>query len=85
MQAHVPPEMQGRVFTMIGSLCTAMMPLSMIVAAPVANLLGVSSWFLIGGSFTIVMGIVGLSVPVILKLEDHAPKKLEPAAVPVEA
>ncbi len=84
MQAHVPPEMQGRVFTMIGSLCTAMMPLSMIVAAPVANLLGVSAWFLIGGAFTIVMGIVGLSVPVIFKLEDHAPKKLEPAPVPAE-
>jgi DHA3 family macrolide efflux protein-like MFS transporter len=78
MQTHVPPEMQGRVFTMTGSLCTAMMPLSMIVAAPVANALGVGAWFLIGGSITILMGVVGLATPVIFRLEDHAPSRSLP-------
>ncbi len=83
MQAHVPPEMQGRVFTMIGSLCTAMMPLSMLVAAPVANTLGVGAWFLMGGGITILAGVVGMATPVIFHLEDHHPGKMITA--PVEA
>ena len=37
MQAKVPPEMQGRVFTVMNSLATGAMPLGMMMAGPLAK------------------------------------------------
>jgi len=41
MQDIVAPEMQGRVFTVIGSISGAAAPLGMLIAGPVADALGV--------------------------------------------
>jgi MFS transporter, DHA3 family, macrolide efflux protein len=81
MQTHVPANMQGRVFTLIGSLATAMMPLSMIIAAPVAQLLGVRSWFLIGGVLTMIIGYGAFFLPKIVHIEDHKQKIEQAAAI----
>lgn len=71
MQANVAPEYQGRVFSLVGSLATAMMPLSLLVAAPVAELLGVRAWFLIGGIITFVIGCGMFFVPSIREIETN--------------
>ena len=68
-QSRIPAEMQGRVFSTVGSLAAAMMPLSMLVAAPVAELLGVRAWFLLGGGICILIGLAGFAVPDIVNLE----------------
>ncbi len=83
MQARVPPEMQGRVFTLIGSACAAMMPISMLVAAPIAEWLGVRAWFLIGGGATILMGSAAFMNKKIIHIEDEETtvKKTAPAEV----
>jgi DHA3 family macrolide efflux protein-like MFS transporter len=80
MQANIAPEFQGRVFSMIGSLATAMMPLSLLVAAPVAEFLGVRSWFLIGGSVTMVIGVAMFFVPSIRNIESSASNVNMPVA-----
>ncbi len=81
VQAKVAPEMQGRVFTIMQALAGAMMPLSMAIAGPVADALGVQVWFLIGGLTCIAMGIGALFVPSIMNLEAHAgPAAAEAAA-----
>ncbi len=36
--------MQGRVFTLVGSLASAMAPLGLIVAGPVADAIGCDRW-----------------------------------------
>lgn len=75
MQARVAPEMQGRVFTMIGSFCSAMMPLAMLVAAPVAELTGVRTWFIAGGILTLVIGLGAFFVRDLRNIEEHQPEE----------
>ena len=71
LQAVVAPEMMGRVMSLIGSLATAMTPLSLLVAGPVAEALGVRSWYIVGGLVCAAMGVIGFFVPAILHLEEN--------------
>ncbi len=70
-QAATAPEMQGRVFTLIGSLAAAMSPLGMAIAGPVADAIGVRAWFIMGGLACILMGAGALFVPAIMHLEEN--------------
>jgi DHA3 family macrolide efflux protein-like MFS transporter len=70
-QSVVAPEMQGRVFAVIGSACSAMSPLGMAIAGPVADALGVHSWFLMAGASCIAMAIVGFVSPVVMGIETN--------------
>lgn len=70
LQSVVAPEMQGRVFTLIGSLSGLMSPIGLIIAGPIADTFGVQSWFIIGGVMTMLMGIIGFLVPAIMNIEE---------------
>ena len=70
LQASVAPDMQGRVFSLVGALASAMAPVGLVLAAPVAERLGVQSWFFIAGGVCVLMAVVGLLTPAILHLED---------------
>ena len=69
MQSIVTPDMQGRVFTLLGSGASAMTPISLLVAGPVADAVGVQWWFVVGGLTCVLMGIGALFVPAIMNLE----------------
>jgi len=69
VQAVVAPEMQGRVFTLIQSLASGMSPLGLIIAGPVADKFGVQSWFILGGSITLVMAVCMLFIPAVMNFE----------------
>jgi len=69
MQSKVAPEMQGRVMGTTGALCSAMMPLSMLVVAPVAEFLGLRVWYWVGGGLTILIGLAALFIPSIMALD----------------
>ncbi len=69
LQSRVTPDMQGRVFSLVQSGCGAMMPLGTLVAAPVANWLGIPAWFIVAGLVTATMGLVGFVLPVIANIE----------------
>jgi DHA3 family macrolide efflux protein-like MFS transporter len=75
MQAAVDPDMQGRVFSLVGAGATAMAPLSLLVAGPISDLLGVRTWYLIGGSACIIMALVGLFIPAIMNIEENHQKR----------
>lgn len=83
LQAKVAPDMQGRVFTVIQSAATATSPLSMIIAGPVADWLGVRVWYVVAGTVCVLMAIVAAFVPVIVHLEDNHSKYAQ--AVPAGA
>lgn len=68
-QATVSPSMQGRVFTLMGSATAAMMPLGLAVAGPLADVIGVRTWFLIGGVITIVAAVGGFFIPSLVNIE----------------
>ena len=69
LQSTVPPEMQGRVFTLMMSGTAAMAPLGLAIAGPLADILGVRAWFLAGGVAIILMGAGAFFVPAIMDLE----------------
>ena len=75
LQARVAPEMQGRVFALVGSAANAMSPISMIVAAPVADWLGLRTWFLIAGVTCMLMGVAGCFLRPIVMLEENGSHK----------
>ena len=80
MQSRVPAEMQGRVMGVTSSLCTAMMPLSMIIAAPVAEFLGLRVWYWLGGALVMVIGMIAFFIPAIRALEE-GPSQISNAVV----
>ncbi|MFW9866594.1 MAG: MFS transporter [Candidatus Thorarchaeota archaeon] len=47
LQTRVPPETQGRVFSIISSIAAAVTPLGMIISGPLADVLGISLLFII--------------------------------------
>jgi len=81
VQAKVAPEMQGRVFTLMQSASTAISPLSLLAAGPVADLLGVRIWYVVAGLVCLLMGSAAFFVPAIMHLEDN---HNQPAAVGTE-
>lgn len=76
MQAHVEPEIQGRVFSMLESMVSAMMPISMLIAAPVAEWIGIRGWLLFGAVGCLVIGAGGFFVPALMNIEDESRSKM---------
>jgi len=70
-QIAVDPDMQGRVRSLIGAGATAMAPLSLLVAGPVSDWLGVRIWYLIGGGAWTIMAVAALFAPVIMNIEEN--------------
>jgi DHA3 family macrolide efflux protein-like MFS transporter len=70
LQTAVSPQMQGRVMSLIGSLATAMTPLGLMLAGPLADRFGVRPWFIVAGAATIVVGLSGFFIPALLNVED---------------
>ena len=72
LQAKVPPEMQGRMFTIIGMICMAMMPIGLSLAGPVADLIGVHTWFVISGLSITAVSAAATLHPKIMRIETHS-------------
>ena len=70
LQATIAPDYQGRVFTLMGSIATATAPLGLLVAAPIAEVVGVRAWYLAGGLACIAMGIAGFLLPGLMRIEE---------------
>jgi DHA3 family macrolide efflux protein-like MFS transporter len=70
-QTTIIPDMQGRVFSLIGAGATAMMPLSLLVAGPIADWLGVRVWYVFGGSVCILMTLAAFFLPAIMNIEKN--------------
>lgn len=70
-QSAVEPDMQGRVFSLLNAGATAMMPLSLLVAGPISDWLGMRIWYLIGGGLCILVTIIGFFTPAIVTIEEQ--------------
>ncbi|MCJ7520084.1 MAG: MFS transporter [Anaerolineaceae bacterium] len=78
IQTNADPKMQGRIFSMLESLVSAMMPISMLIAAPVAEWIGIRGWLLFGAVGCFTMGIAGFFIPALVHLEDSKEKTSHP-------
>jgi DHA3 family macrolide efflux protein-like MFS transporter len=71
LQSKVEADMQGRVLGLVQSAAAAMMPLSLLIAGPIADALGVRVWYLLGGAATLLIGVISFFVPAIMHIEDN--------------
>lgn len=71
LQASTPPDLQGRLFSLIGSATGAMMPLGLAIAGPLSDRFGANTWFLVGGIAAILLGGVAFFIPAIMTLEEQ--------------
>ena len=80
-QTLVEPEMQGRVMSLIGSVASAMMPLSLLVAGPVSDATSLQTWFWVAGIACLLISLGGFFVPALYNIEENHQKnqvKVEP-------
>jgi len=70
MQATVEPKYQGRVFTLLGSVAMGMTPIGLAIAGPLSDWLGIQTWFIIGGVTCILMGLLMLTIPAVINVEE---------------
>ncbi|HSV87001.1 MAG TPA: MFS transporter [Levilinea sp.] len=71
LQSRVAPEMQGRVFALISTVSSATVPLSMVVAGPLAEWMGVRTWYWIGGVGCLILGVGALFLRPIVLIEEE--------------
>jgi len=82
MKEKIPPEKQGRVFTVMSSMITATVPIGLIVAAPIAEVIGVGAWFIIGGGICFLMVVIAAFYKPMATLDDQEPGGLIKASEP---
>lgn len=75
MQSTVPPEMQGRVFSLRASLFSAMAPLGLAVLGPLADVIGIRPIYLMDGAACLLVALVWVLAPSVRRLEDGPPEQ----------
>jgi DHA3 family macrolide efflux protein-like MFS transporter len=89
-QTVVPPEKQGRVMSLVSSLAIAMTPLSLLIAGPLSDKIGIQTWYVVGGVVCLILATVGFFIPAVMDIE-HNPagaavvQEPEAAALPATA
>ena len=79
VQSVVRPDMQGRVMALMSSAAMAMSPFGLIVAAPIADHLGIRTWYWLSGSLALLIGIGAFFVPVLMNIENNSNGEEVPA------
>ncbi len=87
MQSTVAPDMQARVFSLLGSAAAGMSPIGLLIAGPISDKFGIQTWFLLGGTLCLLMAVTGMFIPALKNIEttsdiESAPQEevlLEPA------
>ncbi len=69
LQSAVDPAMQGRVFTLVSSLASAMSPLGLILAGPISDLISIQIWYIVSALLTAAFGIGGFFSKALMSLE----------------
>jgi DHA3 family macrolide efflux protein-like MFS transporter len=73
-QSTVDPDMQGRVLSLVGAGATAMSPLSLMVAGPISDWLGIRTWYLVGGGACILLAAAAFFIPAVMNIENNRKK-----------
>lgn len=81
LQATVDANMQGRIFSLTGSLSTAMTPIGLLIAGPLSDAFGIRIWFIVGGLLCAAMGVTGLFIPSVMNIEAGRPETAKSAPV----
>jgi DHA3 family macrolide efflux protein-like MFS transporter len=73
LQASVDKNMQGRVFSLLGSISSAAIPLGLAIAGPTTDAIGIGPLYYIGGIAIIITGVAGFFIPAMMNIENKSP------------
>lgn len=73
LQTKVPPEYQGRVFTVLSSMSMGLMPIGLFLSAPIAERFGVSAVYVVGGIVGLGIAIFGFLDKRVMTLDSQLP------------
>ena len=76
-QATIPPEMQGRVFSVLSSGTSLMTPIGLAFAGPIADFFGIQFMFIVAGLVTAVAAIAAFFSKPLMEIEDNHRKPTE--------
>ena len=82
VQSTVEPGIQGRVMSLIGSGSAAMMPLSLLLAGPLADAVGIRTWYILGGVICVVIALSCLAVRPLMEIEQNGHARAAADALP---
>lgn len=89
LQSTVAPEMQGRVFTLFGSLISLTSPIGLALAGPISDGLGLQVWYVVAGAIAVGMSAAFTLIPAVRRIEQYAskpqPEVQQAELAPVEA
>lgn len=71
LQSVVAKDVQGRIFSLLGSISSGMMPLGLAIAGPLADSIGVRPVFLIAGIAPLLLGLAGFASRDLMNLENQ--------------
>ncbi len=60
VQLTIPPQSLGRVFSLIFSAMSFASPVGLVVAGPLAEILGIQTWFWISGLLVTIVGVIAM-------------------------
>lgn len=69
LQAHIPSSALGRVFSLFGSLSLLPSMLGLLATGFIADSIGISRSFILGGVLILGLGIISFFIPSIMQLE----------------
>jgi MFS transporter, DHA3 family, macrolide efflux protein len=72
MQSIVAKEMQGRIFSLMNSIGSAVTPLGLIIAGPTADAIGIRTLFYICGGLVVLVALISFFIRPLMNLEKNA-------------
>jgi MFS transporter, DHA3 family, macrolide efflux protein len=79
VQSKVPQDMQGRVFSVLGSICTAMIPVGLAIAGPIGDAIELRWIYIFSGIIPLVITLAFFYFGKLMDIENQ-----NPADKPVE-
>ena len=67
-QMKFKQEYLGRVFSLTNSVSTFTMPIGLLLSGIFVDIIGINTFFVIAGVFTIILSIITISLPSLRKL-----------------
>jgi DHA3 family macrolide efflux protein-like MFS transporter len=77
LQTIVPPEKQGRVFTVVMSVANLATPVGMAIAGPLCDKLGIHVLYILSGVACVLTALFALLTPSVMAIEENHNEKRE--------
>lgn len=69
LQSQVAADYQGRLFTLLASIAGAITPIALLLAAPIAEILGVRFWYIAGGATCVMIAVIAAAIPAVIAID----------------